>query len=142
MMSEQERGSPVVSVAMPTLAEGSEADFVMADWVQVASYKFWNWESDMWVSFVNVYRQPIPERPGEWRTRISVRDCQLGNTCVPPAFPHGLVKAVVHTSTGGFFDTGTMAVHSSGGEKTADFDLQVGGDFATCELSRQTWCEW
>ena len=141
-MSEKESASQVVSVAMPSIVEDSEADFAIADWEKVASYKYWNWEADMWVSFVHVYRQPIPERPGESRTRVSVRDCQLGNTCVPPAFPHGLVRAVIHTSTGGLFDTGTMAVHSSGGEKSLDFNEQVGGDFTTCELSRQTWCEW
>jgi hypothetical protein len=141
-MSGQDRVSPVVSIAELSSDDVCESGFVMDDWEKVASFKYRNWEADMYVSWVHVYRQPISEQPGQWRTRVTIHGCGISGNCIPPTFAHGLVRAVINTSHGGMFDTGTIAVHSSGGDKSADFNEQVGGDFTTCELFRQTWCDW
>ncbi len=148
-MSNQNRGTPIVSVVLPYPNEIPEreavrqAELIGPDWVKAASYEFGDWDADVRVAFVHVYRQPISERPGEWRTRVLMTECQLGAiVCVPPAYPHGYVRAVVHTTSGGYFDTGTIDVHSGLGDKFMDFDLQVDGTFTNCEIFKQSWCDW
>lgn len=126
------------------LLRAVDGEIFPGDWSQVAWFAYGNWNAGMYVNGVRVERYMGPTNGYNWNYRVQIVDVSLssGLPCLPGQHWEGLVRAKVSGPGVGYLDTGDMAVHSSGGTKTQTFEPANPGDITTCNLWRQTWCEW
>lgn len=114
-----------------------------ATWTRVAYFSYHSWNNGVYLSGVHVHRR-MGHTGYSWNYRVRCTDVSLtsGLPCFPGQHTEGYIRAKVSGPDGGYLDTGDMRIHSGSGNKEQVWTSANPGRITTCDLWRDSWCEW